>query len=109
MIERVDIDDAKTRAKRLRAVLTYKDGKTKTINFGQRNSKGTYFDGATEEKRSAYLKRHSKNEDWADPTTAGFMSRWVLWSEREKASIIKLLKSKTGASVVTLNFKKYNI
>lgn len=109
MIERVDIDDAKTKAKRLRAVLTYKDGKKKTINFGQRNSKGTYFDGATDQKKDAYLKRHVVREDWSDPTTAGFLSRWVLWSEREKASIIKLLKSKTGASVVTLNFKKYNI
>ena len=25
--------------------------------------------------------RHKKNENWKDPTTAGALSRWVLWNK----------------------------
>ena len=28
-----------------------------------------------------YLARHSARENWRDPKTAGFWSRWLLWSE----------------------------
>jgi hypothetical protein len=33
------------------------------------------------QKKSAYLKRHRKNEDWEDPRTAGALSRWILWNK----------------------------
>ena len=31
-------------------------------------------------RRRAYLRRHSAREDWTDPLTAGFWSRWLLWN-----------------------------
>ena len=37
------------------------------------------------ERRRAYLMRHKKKEDWRDPLTAGFWSRWLLW---DKPSIL---------------------
>jgi hypothetical protein len=32
-------------------------------------------------RRAAYLARHRSREDWSDPTTAGFWSRWLLWGD----------------------------
>lgn len=34
-----------------------------------------------EKKRAAYIKRHSKNEDFNNPMTAGSLSRWILWGD----------------------------
>ena len=33
------------------------------------------------ERKERYIDRHSKNEDWNDPLTAGFYSRWILWNK----------------------------
>jgi hypothetical protein len=30
-------------------------------------------------KREAYLARHKARENWSDPTTAGALSRYLLW------------------------------
>jgi hypothetical protein len=32
-------------------------------------------------RRAAYLARHKGRENWSDPTTAGFWSRWMLWGD----------------------------
>ena len=34
-----------------------------------------------EERKKRYLSRHRKRENWNDPTTAGALSRWILWNE----------------------------
>ena len=95
--------------KRLKAEIKYKNGKTITVNFGMKNSKGTFADGATDDKREAYLKRHRVRENWRDIRTAGYWSRWILWERRENADIKKLLKEKTGAKNITVNFKRYKV
>jgi transposase-like protein len=56
-------------------------GKTKTIHFGDSTMRD-YTSFSPQEKskhKSAYLSRHAKRENWNDPTTAGFWSRWILW------------------------------
>ena len=35
-----------------------------------------------EQRKKSYLKRHEKNENWNDPTTAGALSRWILWNKK---------------------------
>lgn len=50
------------------------------IHFGLKGGQ-TYIDHLDKKKRSAYLKRHMKNEDWLDPYTAGALSRWILWGD----------------------------
>jgi len=41
--------------------------------------------------RDAYIKRHSgMGEDWNNPLTAGFWSRWLLW---EKPTISEALRN----------------
>ena len=55
----------------------------KRVQFGQPGAT-TYVDGASEQKKSAYLARHGaplSREDWGPSgrQTAGYLSRWVLW------------------------------
>ena len=59
-----------------------KDDKVKLIHFGAKNYDDytTFPANEREEKKEAYLKRHSKNENWNDPLTAGYWSRWVSWN-----------------------------
>ena len=64
-----------------------KDGKkTKTVHFGAIGY-GDFtlyskeFDRNFAEKmKMSYIARHRVNEDWSDPTTASYWSRWVLWN-----------------------------
>ena len=58
-------------------------GRTKRVYFGDSNSKDyTLFNGLErEEHKRRYLERHRANEDWNDPETAGFWSRWILWGD----------------------------
>ena len=32
-------------------------------------------------RKQAYIRRHRKNENWNDPTSAGALSRWILWNK----------------------------
>lgn len=34
-----------------------------------------------EERKARYIKRHQSRENWNDPNTAGFWSRWLLWNK----------------------------
>lgn len=71
------------------------DGKTKytvvyngkTIRFGAysmndyiiyNQKKGRDY---ADERKRLYLKRHSKNENFNDPYSRGFWSRWLLWGK----------------------------
>lgn len=45
-----------------------------------------------EQKKEAYLARHKARENWNDPTTAGALSRWILWNEPTLAASIKDFK-----------------
>jgi len=46
------------------------------------------------EKRASYLARHRVNEDWNDVTSAGALSRWILWSEPTIEQSIKKFKKR---------------
>lgn len=75
-------------AKKWDAVFEYPDGHTKTTAFGARGmSDFTKHKDVT--RRARYLQRHSHmGENWNDPTTAGALSRWVLWNKKTlKASL----------------------
>lgn len=66
-------------AKKWDAVFEYPDGHTKTTSFGARGM-SDYTKHKNVTRRARYLKRHKgMNEDWNDPTTAGALSKWILW------------------------------
>jgi len=66
----------------------------KTIQFGQKGS-NTYLEGASEEKKNAYIARHKVNESFTT-VSAGALSRWVLWSSRTLAGGIKNFRKHVG-------------
>ena len=55
------------------------DGRSITTHFGSRG----YTDftlGASEDQRENYIRRHTNSrENFNDPTTAGSLSRYLLW------------------------------
>jgi len=69
------------------------DGKEKTTKFGAQGYQD-YRQHRSEMRKQAYLKRHRRNENWEDPTTAGSLSRWLLWSEPTLEASIKKFKQK---------------
>ena len=63
------------------AVFQYPDGHTKTTSFGARGM-SDYTKHKDTTRRARYLARHGKmGEDWTDHTTAGALSRWILWNK----------------------------
>ena len=66
----------------------------KKISFGSKNS-NTYLEGATEQKKDAYIARHRVNESFTT-VSAGALSRWILWSSRTLAGGIKNFKKNVG-------------
>ena len=63
------------------------DGK-KTISFGSAGM-SDYRIHKDDGRKQRYLDRHKKNENWSDPKTAGFMSRWLLWNKPTLSESIK--------------------
>jgi hypothetical protein len=54
--------------------------KTKTTKFGAKGM-DDYTKTKDKEQRARYLERHSRNENWSDPTSAGSLSKHLLWGE----------------------------
>ena len=51
----------------------------RSIHFGAKSYED-YTIHKDPERKERYIDRHSKNEDWNNPLTAGFYSRWILWN-----------------------------
>jgi len=66
--------------KKLMAVFTRENGRTKTIHFGQAGAPD-YTLTKDKDQRKRYLDRHRRNEDWSNPETAGALSRYILWGD----------------------------
>ena len=66
--------------------VTY-NNQTKLIHFGSSLHKDytIYSKELSKEdadkRKQLYIARHSKNEDFNNPLTASFWSRWILWEE----------------------------
>ena len=73
--------------KKLMAVFSLDNGRTRTTHFGAAGMSDfpTHRD---KERKQRYLKRHRRNENWNDPMTAGALSRWILWNKETRAASI---------------------
>ena len=77
--------------KKLMAVFE-KNGRQKIVHFGA-NGMSDYTKHKDPQRKARYIQRHSKNENWNDPTTPGALSRWILWNKPSlKDSIISYKK-----------------
>ena len=52
----------------------------KKINFGDSNYED-YTQHKDDRRKQLYIQRHKKREDWNNPSTPGFWSRWLLWNK----------------------------
>ena len=65
-------------------------GRVKTIQFGAAGMTDFILSKGDKERKEKYIKRHSgMGEDWNDPLTAGFWSRYLLWNKPTLKGSIK--------------------
>ena len=77
----VRIEESTKSEKKLMAVFTKPNGRTKTTHFGARGM-SDYTQHKDPKRMKNYLARHGgMGEDWNDPTSAGALSRWILWGK----------------------------
>jgi hypothetical protein len=58
----------------------FENGRSKTTKFGAAGM-DDYTKTHDKEQRARYIQRHSRNENWSDPTSAGSLSKHLLWGE----------------------------
>ena len=107
----VTISRSSNSEKKLMAVFEDSEGKKmKTTHFGQRGA-SDYTKHGDKERMERYLERHgggtttSTKEDWKDPTTAGALSRWILWNKPSLSGSFADYKRRFGLKG-TLNVSK---
>jgi len=66
--------------KKLMAVFSLDNGRTKTVHFGSAGM-DDYTKTKDKEQRKRYLDRHRRRENWDSPMTAGALSARILWGE----------------------------
>jgi hypothetical protein len=69
-----------SKTKKYKVVFRLDNNKTKTIHFGAKGA-GDFTQHKSEKLKQAYIARHSVNEDFNNPLTAGALSRWILWNK----------------------------
>jgi hypothetical protein len=80
------IYDSSTINKRYVAIFVENDIIKFKINFGSKLG-STFVDHGDILKRKNYLKRHSANESWEIPNSAGSLSRFILWGSSPNINI----------------------
>ena len=66
--------------KKLMAIFTKDNGRTKTTHFGAKGM-DDYTKTKDKEQRARYRNRHKKDLQSKDPTRAGYLSYYILWGE----------------------------
>jgi type III secretory pathway component EscR len=84
----VNIKKSTNKEKKLMAVFFNNEKQQiKTTHFGA-SGYSDFTKHKDEERKKRYLERHKKNENWNDYTSAGSLSRYILWNKPTlKASI----------------------
>ena len=90
------LTDATNRVKHF--MITTPEGKA--IQFGSRAHENFTIHG-DENRKTAYLKRHAKNENWTKSgiDTAGFWARWLLWNEPTIDKSISSIEKRFGIRI----------
>jgi hypothetical protein len=65
--------------KKMMAIFRMENGRTKTTHFGAAGM-SDFTIHKDEERKKRYILRHKANENFNDPTSAGALSRWILWN-----------------------------
>ena len=76
----VVIQKSSSKSKKYDAVITDKEGKTKTVSFGAKGY-SDFTKHKDEERKQRYIARHKVNQDWKDYETAGMWAKNILWNK----------------------------
>lgn len=76
----IKIIPATQKGKKFQAIIQTPTFK-RTIPFGQKGA-SDFTQHGDPERKANYIARHQTREDWSDPLTAGFFSRFVLWNKK---------------------------
>ena len=84
-------------------------GTTKTVHFGA-NGYSDYTIHKDPERMKRYDSRHKSRENWGKSGiyTAGFWSKWILWSKPSLSSAIRYTSKKFGIQIKQGNPVKNN-
>jgi len=76
-------------------VLNKTTGKENTIRFGAKGYENYTSGHLDEKRRSAYISRHKKKENWtaSGANTAGFWAYNYLWRFKTKSQALQYIKS----------------
>jgi len=83
--------------KKLMAIFSLENGRTKTTHFGQAGAPD-YTKTKDDKQKARYLSRHRRRENWNAPMTAGALSRWILWNLPTRQASIRAYKKKFNLS-----------
>ena len=75
----VKITKSPKKDKKYRAVFI-RNGREKSVDFGASGYQH-YSMHKDPERKQRYIDRHKSRENWRDPTTAGALSRYILWNK----------------------------
>jgi hypothetical protein len=82
----------KPEKKLMATFLNLDTGRKKTTHFGAFGM-SDYTKHKDKERKLRYINRHKQRENWKDPTTAGALSRYILWNKTSvKSSILDFKK-----------------
>lgn len=74
-------------------LLNKETGRNINIKFGAIKENGEPYEDFTIHKdikrKELYEARHKVREDWTDPKTAGFWSKWILWNKPSLEASLK--------------------
>tara|TARA_R110000822_G_scaffold30765_1_gene89365 strand:+ start:108 stop:407 length:300 start_codon:yes stop_codon:yes gene_type:complete len=71
------------------------EGRTRTTHFGA-SGMDDYTKTKDKEQKSRYISRHRQRENWNDPTSAGALSKWILWNLPSRSASISSYKKRFG-------------
>ena len=83
--------------KKLMAVFSLDNGRTRTTHFGSAGM-DDYTKTKDDKQKSRYLTRHRRRENWNDPLSAGALSRWILWDLPTRRASIQAFKKRFNLS-----------
>lgn len=89
--QKVVIKKSNKEGKKLMAVFTMSNGRTRTTHFGA-SGMDDYTKTRDKAQKQRYLKRHRRNENWNNPLSAGALSRWILWNKETRGASISDFK-----------------
>ena len=87
--------------KKYMVTLVKPDTKNKTIHFGA-NGYSDYTKHKDSDRMKRYNSRHKTRENWTKSgiTTAGFWSKWILWSKPSLKSAIDYTSTKFNIKII---------